>query len=573
MLSRKFSVILISLLILALGLILAACGGNSPQADPVVITATPNEPQAETDAAGQVATIDSPEQELFAQACSACHGPDGTGIPGLGKDLIASEFVGGLNDEQLLTYIRTGRDVDDPLNTTGVPMPPSGGRPDLSDDDMLLIIAHIRTINTQAGVDSAEVAQYLDHLQTTAATEADAAKAEEVEEAEAEEETEAEEDNSGSAEETEAAEAEESAAAEISTEADIEAGQHLFVETCAACHNQQGTGIEGIGVDLTTSTFVGYLTTSQLVDFIIMGRGLNNPFNQSGIRMPARGGQADLSDEAVLNIAAYLHSINSQIGTESNLATEYLAWLEGGGAEVIETVEEVSYEGLAGPALDGQTTFFLFCAVCHGPQGQGVESLGRGLIDNDYVSSRSDEDLIELISTGRPADAPSNVTKIEMLPYGGQDSLSDEELTNLVAYIRFINAGSAAVAARPSDVVEEEDEEDEGLDHEIAEAEAFAIIDGLAPKCFVCHRISERGNKNGPGPNLNGLGSLAGERVPGLSAREYVEEAIVDPSAFVVAECPAGPCVDAMPQTFGGQLSEADLDILVSFLLSLTEER
>ncbi len=79
----------------------------------------------------------------------------------------------------------------------------------------------------------------------------------------------------------------------------------------------------------------------------------------------------------------------------------------------------------------------------------------------------------------------------------------------------------------PSDV-EEEDVEEET--HEVAEEEAFAIIDGLAPKCFVCHKISERGNKNGPGPNLNDLGSRAGDLISGLSAREYIKQSILNPT-------------------------------------------
>ena len=35
-------------------------------------------------------------------------------------------------------------DLSDPENTTGLVMPPSGGRPDLSDQDFLAIIAHLR---------------------------------------------------------------------------------------------------------------------------------------------------------------------------------------------------------------------------------------------------------------------------------------------------------------------------------------------------------------------------------------------------------------------------------------------
>ena len=57
-------------------------------------------------------------QTLFMSSCVACHGPDGQGLPGLGKDLTASEFVAGKTDDELVNFIKVGRGPDDPLNTT-----------------------------------------------------------------------------------------------------------------------------------------------------------------------------------------------------------------------------------------------------------------------------------------------------------------------------------------------------------------------------------------------------------------------------------------------------------------------
>ncbi len=89
-------------------------------------------------------------QTLFV-TCSACHGPDARGLPRLGKDLVASEFVGGLNDQELLDFIKTGRPSFDPANTTFVDMPPKGGNPSFTDDDLLSIIAYIRTLRANNG--------------------------------------------------------------------------------------------------------------------------------------------------------------------------------------------------------------------------------------------------------------------------------------------------------------------------------------------------------------------------------------------------------------------------------------
>jgi hypothetical protein len=69
------------------------------------------------------------------------------GLKGLGKDLVHSEFVKEETDEQLLKYVNEGRTVDDPRNTTGIPMPPKGGNPALTDQQIVHIIAYLRTIH------------------------------------------------------------------------------------------------------------------------------------------------------------------------------------------------------------------------------------------------------------------------------------------------------------------------------------------------------------------------------------------------------------------------------------------
>jgi len=330
--------------------------------------------------------------------------------------------------------------------------------------------------------------------------------------------------------------------------ADLEAGQHLFLEVCAPCHNQKGTGIEGIGVDLTQSQFVAGLTVAQLAEFIELGRGLNSPFNRSDVKMPPKGGRPDLSDEEVLNIAAYVHDLNAQ----SNIVQAYLDWLAKGGAEEMEPVIEVNRTGLSGPALEGQTTFLHFCAVCHGPHGEGVESLGKNLIESDFVADLNDDELKEFISVGRSVNDPLNTTGIQMLPYGGQPILSEVELTNLVAYIRAINIKGAKPKVVSSD-------------------EAWAILDRANPQCLTCHRIAGRGN-DGPGPHLNGLAEVVDDYVPELNAEEYIRQSIVDPAAFLTPECPTGPCLNVMPNTYGQSLSEEEIDTLAKFILSLPPE-
>jgi disulfide bond formation protein DsbB len=118
---------------------------------------TATEVPASTGQAEGLSTVSEYDPLLVAEGqglfmlCSACHGPDGRGLPNLGKDLVESEFVHSLSDEDLLIFIKTGRPIWDPLNTTGIDMPPKGGNPALTDENILAIIAYIRSLSADSG--------------------------------------------------------------------------------------------------------------------------------------------------------------------------------------------------------------------------------------------------------------------------------------------------------------------------------------------------------------------------------------------------------------------------------------
>lgn len=116
-------------------------------------SATPRGGNPETVTAGAVAFDDAESAaftangaHLFTRTCAACHGPGGIGRPGLGKQLENSSFVQSLDDDELLAFLRRGRNPGDPQNTTGRGMPAKGGNPALSEDDLLDIIAYLRTL-------------------------------------------------------------------------------------------------------------------------------------------------------------------------------------------------------------------------------------------------------------------------------------------------------------------------------------------------------------------------------------------------------------------------------------------
>jgi disulfide bond formation protein DsbB len=129
------------LVIAFLALALAACGG-SDENEP-----TGNGAATNGDGGGEVAAGDPVRgQEQFDMVCIACHGPGGVGVEGLGKPFTTSEFVRSQTDAELLAFVKVGRPIGHPDNTTGVDMPPKGGNPALTDEDLLDIIAYIRTL-------------------------------------------------------------------------------------------------------------------------------------------------------------------------------------------------------------------------------------------------------------------------------------------------------------------------------------------------------------------------------------------------------------------------------------------
>jgi cytochrome c2 len=144
------------------------------------------------------------------------------------------------------------------------------------------------------------------------------------------------------------------------------------------------------------------------------------------------------------------------------------------------------------------------------------------------------------------------------------------------------NTAAAAVAAEANEATEEEAEgvvEEEGevaveaaVENEAVVAEVtgdaaagallFANVPGNAP-CSSCHYVDSEQMLVGPG--MLGLGGIAGERVSGESAVEYLRHSILAPNDYVVEGYPAM----VMPQNYGDSLTEEDINDLIAYMLSL----
>ena len=104
-----------------------ACGGES---------APPPPPTAEVELG----------QKIYGRICATCHGADANGMPALGKGLRSNAFIRDLSDAEVVEFLKVGRSASDPLNETGIDMPPKGGDPSLTDDELLALVAYMRTL-------------------------------------------------------------------------------------------------------------------------------------------------------------------------------------------------------------------------------------------------------------------------------------------------------------------------------------------------------------------------------------------------------------------------------------------
>ena len=94
------------------------------------------------------------------------------------------------------------------------------------------------------------------------------------------------------------------------------------------------------------------------------------------------------------------------------------------------------FASLQGNATKGRTAFIGTCAPCHGQDGKGMPGLGKDLTKSDFAKNLSDANFILFLTQGRPASDPANTTKVDMPPRGGNPSLKDQDLADIVAYVR-----------------------------------------------------------------------------------------------------------------------------------------
>lgn len=204
-------------------------------------------------------------------------------------------------------------------------------------------------------------------------------------------------------------------------------GAATYKAACALCHGPDGQGVARLGKPLRNSAFVQDHTDEQLFDLIAHGRMPNDPENTTGTLMPARGGQG-ITDDRVHWVVAYLRVMQDPAQPHASVE----AW------NLKKNGEETHASGVIAGGV-GHDLFVASCAACHGVSGEGVDGLGKPLDASAFVDSKTDKELITFIKMGRPIWDAENTTGLDMPPKGGNPAITDEQLADIVTFIRSLH--------------------------------------------------------------------------------------------------------------------------------------
>ena len=146
--------------------------------------------------------------------------------------------------------------------------------------------------------------------------------------------------------------------------------------------------------------------------------------------------------------------------------------------------------------------------------------------------------------------------------YGGP--MRDDQVEDVTMFV--LNWESEALCAEPEFVYEwpEMAEDFLALDEiEEGDMERGAELYAITYACNSCHGNMDDPDSAQVGPWMGNLAEIGGDRVPGQDALQYTYESILYPNAYIVPDCPAGPCASpsSMPGNFGARMGENPQDM------------
>jgi disulfide bond formation protein DsbB len=111
-----------------------------------------------------------------------------------------------------------------------------------------------------------------------------------------------------------------------------DAGRSAYLQSCAACHGQQGQGMPHQGPDLRRSRFVAERNDDKLAAFVRRGRAPNDQFSVMQLFMPPSGGNPALNDAELTNVIAHVRRLQSEAAEVAQKGAETVVPQEDVGA-------------------------------------------------------------------------------------------------------------------------------------------------------------------------------------------------------------------------------------------------
>ncbi|MBI5650154.1 MAG: cytochrome c [Chloroflexi bacterium] len=94
------------------------------------------------------------------------------------------------------------------------------------------------------------------------------------------------------------------------------------------------------------------------------------------------------------------------------------------------------FVALKGNREIGKNKYAETCVSCHGMSGRVSPGAGKDLATSAFIKGLSDADLVLFLTRGRGVNDPLNTFKSEMPARGGDSALTDQDLADIVAYVR-----------------------------------------------------------------------------------------------------------------------------------------
>ena len=202
----------------------------------------------------------------------------------------------------------------------------------------------------------------------------------------------------------------------------VSPGELVYQNTCKVCHGPDANGVVMLGKPLRNNAYIQNSDDSELFRNIADGRMPDHPLNTTGVVMPARGAQ-NITDAQINDVIVYLHSLQDP----SQPLADMSAWV------VEKTAPAVAFDG------PGRDLFLAMCSACHGPNGEGMDGLGKPFTSSAFVKNSTDKEIMTMVKMGRPIWDAANTTGVDMPPKGGNPAMTDDQLSDIIAYIRSID--------------------------------------------------------------------------------------------------------------------------------------